>query len=715
MIGDHCTIRAYNGGGMTEWRKLIDHSDTRTIAVVAGDDDAAEIARVLADDSVTQLRVGVADLISGIKSNELGIAVIAEGTLTARDLTAIGKALAKQNPWSNFPIILLADRATLADSAAVEALDIVRIVERPLHPVSLSAAVRSAFRSRSLQRQAWQYAQDRMEAESALRRSEKLLATKVTQRLAELKALSEQMAAEVEERKGAEERLRESEERYRYTVELSQQMVWTADPEGRVIWSSPGFRRTTGLKHGRPTRGWLSQVIHPDDVDRVRNAWNEARERGKAYNIEYRMRVIDGSYRMFSTRAAPRRDENGTIIRWYGLAEDVHEKKLAAIALAQAEERYRLAARATNDAIWDWNLTTDRVDWSEAVFVYRGDEPGEDSTIHWWEGNIHPDDRARVINSLDATLKSDRPRWSAAYRFRKIDGGYAYVYDRGFIIRNEEGKAIRAVGAVVDLTERRRAEAELRRTQAELIHVSRLSAMGTMASTLAHELNQPLTAVTSYVRGSRRLLSHIDDPNAQQVCDALEHAEEGALRAGQIVRRLRELVARGNVSVGAEDLEKLVQDASVLAFVDEHLHGISHRVMIDPAARWVQVDRIQIQQVLINLIRNAVQAMQHSEEREVVIATSARSGDLVEVCVSDTGSGIPHQVRDALFSPFRSTKSGGLGIGLSISRTIVEAHHGKIWAEDRPGGGTIFRFTLPRAAVPTLGLSDMIDADTSVD
>jgi two-component system sensor kinase FixL len=426
------------------------------------------------------------------------------------------------------------------------------------------------------------------------------------------------------------------------------------------------------------------------------------------------MRVVDGSYRMFSTRAAPRRDDSGSIIRWYGLAEDVHEKKLAAIALAQAEERYRLAARATNDAIWDWNLVTDRVDWSEAVFVYRGDQPGQDSTIHWWEDNIHPDDRARVLNSLAATLKSDRPRWSAAYRFRKIDGGYAYVYDRGFIIRNEEGEAVRAVGAVVDLTERRRAEAELRRTQAELIHVSRLSAMGTMASTLAHELNQPLTAVTSYVRGSRRLLSHIDDPNAQQVCDALEHAEEGALRAGQIVRRLRELVARGNVSVGAEDLEKLVQDASVLAFVDEHLHGISHRVLIDPAARWVQVDRIQIQQVLINLIRNAVQAMQHSEEREVVIATGTGAGDLVEVSVSDTGSGIPHAVRDALFSPFRSTKSGGLGIGLSISRTIVEAHHGKIWAEDRPGGGTIFRFTLPRADVPIRGSANAGEADASV-
>ncbi|MDB5697773.1 MAG: domain S-box protein [Alphaproteobacteria bacterium] len=700
---------------MTEWGKLRDYSEARSIAVVASDDDAAVIAEVVADQEVTLLRLGVADFIAGIQSNELGIALVAEESLTPHDLQAIKKALSDQQPWSNFPIILLADRAALAESPSVNGLDTLRIVERPLHPVSLRAAVRSAFRSRSLQRQAWQYAQDRMEAEAALRRSEKLLSAKVARRLADLKALSERLAEEVEERKHAEERLRESEELYRYTVELSQQMVWTADPQGRVIWSSPGFRRTTGLKQRRPERGWLSQVIHPDDVGNVRAAWNEALERGKGHAIEYRMRIADGSYRMFATRAAPRRDDSGRIIRWYGLTEDVHEKKLAAIALSQAEERYRLAARATNDAIWDWNLVTDLVDWSEAVSIYRGDQPGQDSTIQWWEDNIHPDDRKRVVNSLSATLESDVSRWSAAYRFRKAEGGYAFVYDRGFIIRNEEGEAIRAVGAVVDLTERRRAEAELRRTQAELIHVSRLSAMGTMASTLAHELNQPLTAVTSYVRGSRRLLSHIDDPNAQQVCEALEHAEAGALRAGQIVRRLRELVARGNVAVGAEDLDKLIQDASVLAFVDEHLHSISHRVLIDPSARWVQVDRIQIQQVLINLIRNAVQAMQHSQEREVVIATVGSSTDLVEVSVSDTGSGIPDQVRDALFSPFRSTKSGGLGIGLSISRTIVEAHHGKIWAEDRPGGGTVFRFTLPRADVPVHDPSGMIDADEAND
>jgi two-component system sensor kinase FixL len=169
------------------------------------------------------------------------------------------------------------------------------------------------------------------------------------------------------------------------------------------------------------------------------------------------------------------------------------------------------------------------------------------------------------------------------------------------------------------------------------------------------------------------------------------------LRAGQIVRRLRELVARGTVTVGPEDLVKLVSDASVLAFVDEHLHGISHKITIDPDARWVEVDPIQIQQVLINLIRNAIQALQNSPRREVTISARAVEDDLVEVSVADTGDGIDESIRDALFSPFHSTKVEGMGIGLSISRTIVEAHHGRIWADDGADGGAVFRFTLPRA------------------
>ncbi|HST36411.1 MAG TPA: ATP-binding protein, partial [Allosphingosinicella sp.] len=267
---------------------------------------------------------------------------------------------------------------------------------------------------------------------------------------------------------------------------------------------------------------------------------------------------------------------------------------------------------------------------------------------------------------------------------------------RGFIIREADGRAIRAVGAMTDLTEQHRAEAEIRRVQAELVHVSRLSAMGAMASTLAHELNQPLTALANYISGAKRIVEREEIGNAH-LADALVSAEVGALRAGEIVRRLRELVARGAVSVKIEHLPQLIEDAGVLAFVDEQVRGVHHRIALDPAAQYVQADRVQIQQVLINLIRNAIDALEGREVREVIISTYAVAGDMIEICIEDTGPGIDPADLDNLFSEFMTTKSGGMGIGLPISRTIVEAHGGKIWVGNRPEGGAMFRFTLPRA------------------
>jgi two-component system sensor kinase FixL len=219
--------------------------------------------------------------------------------------------------------------------------------------------------------------------------------------------------------------------------------------------------------------------------------------------------------------------------------------------------------------------------------------------------------------------------------------------------------------------------------------------MGAMASTLAHELNQPLAAVTNFVSAARRIAENPDAPRAV-LAEALEGAEIAARRAAEILRRVRDLVSRGKVAIRVEHLPQLIEDACVLAFIDAEALGIPHRIELDPAAQWVRADRIQIQQVLINLVRNAVEAMGASASREIVISTRA-SGRMVEIEVADTGSGLAVDSSDELFSEFRTTKRGGMGLGLPISRTIVEAHGGKIAGENRPGGGAVFRFTLPRA------------------
>jgi len=249
-------------------------------------------------------------------------------------------------------------------------------------------------------------------------------------------------------------------------------------------------------------------------------------------------------------------------------------------------------------------------------------------------------------------------------------------------------------GFIRDLTERQKTEARLQELQSELVHISRLTAMGEMASTLAHELNQPLSAISNYLKGSRRLIGNDNDERATMMRDALDKAADQAMRAGQIIRRLRDFVSRGESERRVENITKLVEEASALALVGVKDRGIRVTFQFDPAVELVLADRVQIQQVLLNLIRNAMDAMETSAARDLAISVMAAGDSHVRVSVADTGSGIEPEVAEQLFQPFITTKRHGMGVGLSISRTIIEAHGGRIWVEPNPAGGTIFHFTL---------------------
>ena len=251
-------------------------------------------------------------------------------------------------------------------------------------------------------------------------------------------------------------------------------------------------------------------------------------------------------------------------------------------------------------------------------------------------------------------------------------------------------------GFVRDLTESQQQAATVEELQGELFRVGRLTAMGELASGLAHELNQPLSAIANYLHGAERLVA--EEPiDRSLLTEALRKAGGQALRAGEVIQRLRDFIGRGEAEHRAESISKLIEEASALALIGVKEHGVRVTTEFNPDADLVIADRVQIQQVIINLMRNAVDAMRGMRPAELKVRVSLCAPGFTEIAISDTGSGISEDVRGRLFEPFMTTKKEGMGVGLSICRTIVESHEGTISASNNDGGGATFAFTLPRA------------------
>jgi two-component system sensor kinase FixL len=395
---------------------------------------------------------------------------------------------------------------------------------------------------------------------------------------------------------------------------------------------------------------------------------------------------------------------DGVVFTCLGVVIAVGGQRLRAAQSHAAEMSRHVLDRQAHlasilDTVPDAMVVTD-----EEGFV-QSFSPVAETLFQWSKAEVVGQNFLILMTPSDReALESDMERRAAAGEGRTIGirriltgqrkDGSTFPLDLFVGVTNSNGHRF-FTGFVRDLTERHIAEARLQELQAELLHVSRLSAMGEMASSLAHELNQPLSAISNYLRGGRRLLE--TENRDSRALPAIEKAADQALRAGDIIRHMRNFIAGGESDRGETSLNGLLEEASELGLVGAHERGIDTRFDLSPAVDAVEVDRVQVQQVVLNLLRNAIEAMKDSPRRELSVTTSA-AGDMAMVSVSDTGHGISPEVADKLFQPFVSTKSGqGMGVGLSICRGIIEAHGGRIWTEPNPPGGTIFRFTLPRA------------------
>ncbi|WP_307437361.1 sensor protein FixL [Labrys monachus] len=489
------------------------------------------------------------------------------------------------------------------------------------------------------------------------------------------------------------------EERVRSGIESAGVGTWDFDfSTRRLVWSAT-TRRLFGISADQPVDyDLLLSLLAAPEREVTIEAVNRTIETGAPFDVQIRVSMPSGAGHWLRLRGGAVRDEGGSIGRLSGIALDIDEEKKLEEALRTREEHFR----SILDTIPDAMVVIDEAGIIQ--FFSRAAErlfgATESEAIGRNVSMLMPEpDRSRHDNYLSRYRSTGDRHIIGIGRVvtgKRKDGSTFPMHLSVGEMRS--GGQRYFTGFVRDLTEQHQTQARLLELQAELVHISRLSAMGEMASALAHELNQPLAAISNYMKGSRRLLAASRDPNAEKIESALDRAAEQAIRAGQIIRRLRSFVSRSEAERHVESLSKLVEEAGSLGLVGAREQGVALRFELDPACDLVFADRVQVQQVLINLYRNAIEAMQSADRRELVVASSRTQEGLVRISVADTGHGFTEEVRSSLFQPFFTTKKTGMGVGLSISRTIIEAHGGQMWAEANELGGATFRFTLPPAS-----------------
>jgi two-component system sensor kinase FixL len=465
-----------------------------------------------------------------------------------------------------------------------------------------------------------------------------------------------------------------------------------------LIWSNT-TRKLFGVAPETPVDfDFFLSLLDSQDRDRTAKAIQASIETGSNFDVQYRVHRHTDAGHWVRTLGAIVKGPDGGPTRLSGIVINIDHQKRLEEALRTREKHFRSILDTVPDAmivIDEHGIMQFFSSAAERQFGYTEPEAiGKNISV------LMPEpDRSRHDGYIARYLTTGERRIIGIGRIvsgMRKDGTTFPMYLT--IGEMQSGGQPYFTGFVRDLTEQQQTQARLQELQSELVHMSRLSAMGEMASALAHELNQPLSAISNYMKGSRRLLVDSTDVNAPKIDAALDRAAEQAIRAGDIIRRLRTFVAREDSEKRIESLSKLLEEAGALGLTGAREQGVILRFNLDPTCDLVLADRVQIQQVLVNLFRNALESMTTSTHRELTALNYQAADDMIEIVISDTGHGFSDETHANLFQPFFTTKEAGMGVGLSISRTIIEAHGGRLWAETNPAGGATFRFTLPAAA-----------------
>jgi PAS domain S-box-containing protein len=504
---------------------------------------------------------------------------------------------------------------------------------------------------------------------------------------------------DITERKRAEEAARRSEQELRDLIENLPAMVFIALPGPSNAFASRRWRNYTGLSAEETTgSGWQS-VIHPDDLQCHLEKWQVCTATGEPFEDEARFRrAADGAYRWFLVRAVPLRHEAGTILKWYGVLTEIEDRRRAEDALRRSEHYLAEAQRLSHTGSWAINPATGQVIyWPEEMFRIYGLDPQRSGAPDRTELSrlLHPDDRDRVLERIETAIR-EKVGYGVEHRIVLPDGTVKHHHAIGHPVLDHTGAVVEYVGTAMYVTERKRAEEALHQAQAELAHVTRVTTMSALTSTIAHEVNQPLAAIVTNANAALRWLAR-QPPNLDEVRETLGRIVQDGHRAGAVIGRVRALFRKTATVRERLDLNELIQDTVALVQGEVHRHRILLRTALAPDLQPVVGDRVQLQQVILNLVLNGIEALKEVTEqpRKLRISTGREISGGVRIMVRDTGPGLDPEAVERVFEAFYTTKPEGMGMGLAICRSIIEAHGGRLWACANEPRGAVFQFTLP--------------------
>jgi PAS domain S-box-containing protein len=502
---------------------------------------------------------------------------------------------------------------------------------------------------------------------------------------------------DIDDRRKAEGAVRESEYKLRQIIDTIPSIVWVTGPDGENTYANRRLLDYIGVppKDFRK-RGW-QQFVHPDDLPETLKAFHHAIETGTSYEAVHRVRRSDGEFRWHRERGEPLRDREGRIIQWYGLSIDVDEAKKAEDRLRRSEAYLAEAQRLSHSGVAAYNETATLYGSEETYRIWGFDPaqgvPSREAVFQ----RIHPDDRDRLNAEVQRAV-SERRDYSAAYRIVLPDGTIKHIETIGRPAFSASGELVEIVTTQIDVTERKRAREEHKRLlqlEADFAHMNRVSMLGELAASLSHEIMQPIASARNNARAAQKFLE-MEPPDLGEVREAVASFVSDTDRTGKIIARIREQIKKAPPRKERFDLNAAIDEVIILARSATNRHGILVEMRLADGLSLVAGDRVQLQQVLLNLILNAVEAMGSVEAgaRELLISTEQdRTGVLV--AVRDSGPGIDPTHLKRVFEAFYTTKPGGTGMGLSICRSIIKAHGGRLWATGCEPRGALFQFTIP--------------------